>query len=114
MACRLQRIFGNVTYTLSLSYASYPELYFHFLTRVFIFDTMIACDMSITTNVSDHRYNLELKGQGHIYLNWEGHFVCGVICFQITPTKRDQQLQTMKHQQQQNHRLKMYSRNIYL
>ena len=36
--------------------------------RMYLFDTMLACGMYISTKILDHRYNLGVKGQGHIYL----------------------------------------------
>ena len=37
--------------------------------NVFIFSTMVACNVQMTMKVSDHRYDLVVKGQCQIYLN---------------------------------------------
>ena len=49
--------------------------------RVFIFGTMIAYGVYITTKVSDHRYDLEVKVQGHIYLKSVLQLVMQILSF---------------------------------
>ena len=51
-------------------YGSKQQLPFMFRLMVFIFGTMIAYSMLITTKVLELGYDLEVKGEGQIYLKY--------------------------------------------
>ena len=47
--------------------ASYDNSSFFFQCRVSIFITMITCGVKIRRKVSEHRYDIGVKSQGHLY-----------------------------------------------